>query len=157
LCGDTVLDPITPNPEDLLAYLQTLRKLSFERDIVLTLPAHGRPIYDLQGRIREIEARHETRLRMTYEACAEPTPAWSIAVMDGYFDTTVDPRKFNLLAGREVIVHLDLLETAGALTRTGRKGGVDYFRNTGEAFDSVYERIRELIADGAPAGGILNA
>jgi hypothetical protein len=94
---------------------------------------------------------------MTYEACAEPTPAWSIAVMDGYFDTTVDPRKFNLLAGREVIVHLDLLETAGALTRTGRKGGVDYFRNTGEAFDSVYERIRELIADGAPAGGILNA
>ena len=41
MSGDVLLNPITPHPDDLLAYLRTLEELSHYNDIVLVLPGHG--------------------------------------------------------------------------------------------------------------------
>ena len=52
MSGDVLLNPITPHPDDLLAYLRTLEELSHYNDIVLVLPGHGELIRDLAARIR---------------------------------------------------------------------------------------------------------
>lgn len=147
LCGDVLLNPITPHPDDLLVYLQTLQDLSKIDDVALVLPAHGESIQDLKERASFLLHHHHHRLRTTYEACSEPRTVWSIATMSGYFDTYVDPDKFNLMAGTEALVHLELLNMVDGLHRCDIRDQVHYFQNSAEPFEDVYDRIRELIAD----------
>lgn len=147
LCGDVLLNPITPHPDDLLVYLQTLEDLTRMEDVVLVLPAHGEPIKDLKGRVDFLRHHHYQRLKATYEACTEPRSVWGVASMSGYFDTFVDPDKFNLMAGTEALVHVEILNMVGGLNRCYIRDQVHYFQNSGEPFDDVYNRIMELVAD----------
>ncbi|MBM4328128.1 MAG: MBL fold metallo-hydrolase [Deltaproteobacteria bacterium] len=147
LCGDVLMHPISPHPDDLLVYLRTLEDLGARDDIVLALPAHGDAIRDPAARIRALREHHQRRLKVTYETCAQPRCVWDVATLEGYFDTYVDPKKFNLLAGLEVLVHMELLHMVDGLRRVPAKGGVQYFVNSAESFEEVYGRIRELVTD----------
>ena len=147
LCGDILLHPITPHPDDLLVYLQTLESLAKQQGIGLVLPAHGKAIRDLEARADFLSRHHYRRLKVTYEACSLPRSVWDIATMKQYFDTYVDPDKFNFLAGTEALVHVELLNMVGGVQRSHIQDQVHYFQNSGEAFDAVYGRITEVISD----------
>ncbi|MEJ2719412.1 MAG: hypothetical protein P8182_20165, partial [Deltaproteobacteria bacterium] len=147
LCGDVLLYPITPHPDDLLVYLQTLNYLATVDDVALVLPAHGKAVRDLQSRVRFLQQHHEQRLMHTLDACREPRCAWDIATMPKYFDTYVAPDKFNYLAAKEALVHMELLSMVDALHRTQVNDHVHYFQSSGEPFDKVYGRILGLIQD----------
>ena len=145
ICGDILLYPITPIPDDLLVYLRTLRELKKLENISLVLPGHGMAFHNLKARITQLQEHHHRRLRRTYHACRRPKTVWEIATMKNYFDVYVDPRKFNLLAGREALLHLELIQLAGGLHRSHIEDGVHYFVNSGESFDKVYGRIMETV------------
>jgi glyoxylase-like metal-dependent hydrolase (beta-lactamase superfamily II) len=147
MCGDVLLNPISPHPDDLLGYLRTLDELADRDDVELVLPAHGQDIADLGQRAGFLLEHHRKRLQHTYEACVEQRSVWDIATMDGYFDAYVDPAKFNLMAGTEALVHVELLNMIGALRRTDIRAAVHYFRNTGEPFEKVYGRVIDLVKD----------
>jgi len=147
LCGDTLLYPITPHPDDLVAYLRTLKEMKKMGNVVLTLPAHGKAMSKLARRLDFLERHHEHRLRMTYEACKRPRSIWQIATMRGYFDVFVDPAKFNPLAGQETFVHVEMLQFVGGLHGSHVDGCVHYFENSGEKFGDVYSRVQEFIND----------
>ena len=147
LCGDTLLYPITPHPEDLLVYLRTLKGLKTLKNVSLTLPAHGDPIADLQARVAFLQKHHENRLRVTYQACQKPTSVWQIATRPRYFDIHVDPTRFNPLAAQEAFVHLELLQMASAVRTDRVQDGVHYLVGSGESFPAVYRRVREIVDD----------
>ena len=75
LCGDHVLMRITPNigswphtqPDPLGRFLASLGELK-ALDVRLALPGHRALITDWRGRIEELIAHHEFRLRLTLEA-----------------------------------------------------------------------------------------
>jgi len=75
LCGDHVLMRITPNigswphtqPDPLGRFLASLDELK-ALDVGLALPGHRALITDWRGRIEELIAHHEFRLRLTLEA-----------------------------------------------------------------------------------------
>ena len=77
LCGDHVLMRITPNigswphtrPDPLGRFLASLGELK-GLDVRLALPGHRALITDWRGRIEELIAHHELRLRQTREAIA---------------------------------------------------------------------------------------
>lgn len=147
ICGDVLLDPITPHPDDLLVYLQTLEELSRMDDVSLVLPAHGQEFRNLPERIAFLKEHHRNRLRITYEACRLPRCVWDIATMEGYFETYVAPERFNYLAALEALVHVEILFMAGGVRRVEIRGEVHYFRNSGEDFEVVYERVKGLVTD----------
>ncbi len=146
ICGDVLLNPITPHPDDLLTYLRTLEKLETLEDIALVLPAHGRVIPDLKARVQFLKEHHQRRLKRTFDACLKPCTVWDISTTEGYFDTYVDPGKFNFLAGQEALVHMELLNMVHGLRRVDVKDQVHYFQSSQEPFDQVYARIMELVA-----------
>ncbi len=145
LAGDVLLSPTTPHPNDLLAYLRTMKRLGALEDTSLVLAAHGLPMWDLRSRVEELSAHHKKRLERTHRICDTPACVWDVATAPKYFDTYVDPEKFNYLAGNEALVHLELLNMVGALEKTHVEGHVQYFRNRGEDFDDVYDRISDMI------------
>jgi len=147
LCGDALLYPISPHPDDLLQYLRTLEELKELENISLVLPSHGKVIRDLKGRIATLQKHHRRRLQLTYEACEKPRSVWDIATTRSYFDIYVDPTKFNPLAGREALAHIEILMMIGGLHRSHFKEGIHYFRNSGEPFEDVYQRVLELVQD----------
>jgi glyoxylase-like metal-dependent hydrolase (beta-lactamase superfamily II) len=147
LCGDVLLNPITPHPDDLLVYLQTLEALEKYEGVALVLPAHGEEIQDLRARVLVLKEHHRNRLRQTFEACRTPRCVWDVATLESYFDTYVDPKKFNFLAGLEALVHLELLHMVGGLVRSDIRGPVHYFVNSGEPFEQVYGRIMDLVTN----------
>lgn len=147
ICGDVLLNPITPHPDDLLVYMQTIEQLGTLDDIELVLPAHGHAIRDLKPRADFLRDHHRDRLRITYEACKVPRSVWDIASMSDYFDTYVDPKKFNFLAGLETLVHVEMLHMVKGVERTHIQDEVHFFKNRGEPFDEVYGRITELVKD----------
>ncbi|MFH2013297.1 MAG: MBL fold metallo-hydrolase [Pseudomonadota bacterium] len=147
ISGDVLLYPITPHPNDLVTYLRSLDDLKQLENITLTLPAHDKNIRDFYGRIDFLKEHHRRRLELTYKACRKPTTPWEIASMPRYFDVFVDPAKYNPLAGNEAFAHIKLLEMAKGLYRSKIDGGVYYFKNSGEEFDTVYRRILDIIDD----------
>jgi glyoxylase-like metal-dependent hydrolase (beta-lactamase superfamily II) len=147
VCGDVLLYPITPIPDDLLQYLRTLDTIKSFKDVALVLPAHGKAIRNVGGRIQSIENHHRRRLMRTYGACKRPCSVWDIATLPRYFDVRVDPRKFNPLAALEALAHMELLLGVDGLFREGIRGGIHYFQNSGEPFKDVYARIQGLVKD----------
>ena len=147
LCGDTLLYPITPHPDDLVDYLRTLKNMKKLEGISLVLPAHGKAMTDLSKRLDFLEKHHKKRLRFTHKACRDPRSIWQIATMPQYFDVQVDPTKFNPLAGTEAHLHVELLHLVGGLHMSHINGSVHYFENSGEKFEDVYERVQDLIDD----------
>jgi len=151
MCGDVLLFPITPHPDELFVYLQTLQRLKSLEGVGLVLPAHGKAIHDLRARVEFLHLHHKKRLKATYEACREPRCVWDIAAMPKYFDTYVDPGKFNFLAGSEALVHMEMLAMVNGLSRSHIADSVHYFQNSGEPFDEVYNRIVERMESGSVA------
>jgi len=147
LCGDTLLYPITPHPDDLVDYLRTLKNMKKLKNISLVLPAHGMAMANLSKRLDVLEKHHKKRLRLTYKACDDPRSIWQIATMPKYFDVTVDPTRFNPLAGTEAHLHVELLHMVGGLHMSHINDSVHYFENSGEKFEDVYERVQNLIDD----------
>lgn len=147
LCGDTLLSTITPIPDDLLEYLRTLETLKDQEGSMLALPGHGERICSLSARAAEIQCHHRKRLEKCYRACAERKSVWEIATVKDMFDIPVDPHEFNLLAGKEVLSHLELLILADGVRRCDIVDGVEYFINSEEPFEAVYSRIGELVGD----------
>jgi len=147
LCGDTLLYPITPHPDDLVSYLRTLKNMKKLEGISLVLPAHGKAMTNLHKRLDFLERHHRHLLYLTYKACQEPHNIWQIATMPQYFDVLVDPTKFNPLAGTEAHLHVLLLQLVGGLHMSHMDGSVNYFQNSGEIFEDVYERVQVLIDD----------
>lgn len=146
-CGDTLLDPITTIPDNLLHYLRTLAALKSLEDIAWALPGHGRIIRNIPERIAFFEAHHHKRLKNTFDGCRQPVTVWDIAAIPDYFDVHIDPGVYNPLAGKEVISHLELLQMADGIHRSDIKNGIHYFQNSGEAFDDVYDRVMTLVGD----------
>jgi len=147
LCGDVLLTPITPHPDDLLTYLRTLEDLKNLEGIVLALPAHGKAIKNIKARVSFLQRYHHKRLKITYKACRKPCSVWDIATLPGYFDIPVDPKKFNPLAGSEALTHIEILHMVQGLERVSIQNGVHFFNNTGEPFEDVYERVLEMVRD----------
>lgn len=147
LCGDVLLDPITPHPDDLLLYLRTLEDLKRLENIALVLPAHGKIIRDLRVRVTFLKEHHRRRLKLTYDACKKPRCVWDIATMRGYFDIHVDTASFNPIASMEVLAHIDILKMTEGLFRFHMEEGICYYQNSGEPFDDVYDRVMRLVRD----------
>ena len=147
ICGDVLLYPITPIPDDLLHYLRTLDTLKKLKDVDLALPAHGKAIKNVRARITAIEKHHFRRLKRTYGACKKPCSVWDVATLPRYFDVHVNPGKFNPLAAMEALAHMELLLGVNGLFRDAIHGGIHYFRNSGEPFGDVYDRIQGLVKD----------
>jgi len=147
LCGDVLLHPITPIPDNLLIYLRTLETLKAQTDIELALPAHGKAIWNVSGRVDFLKRHHKQRLRMTYRACRKPASVWEIATIRGYFHTEVKPSEFNPLAASEALAHVEMLMMVDALSRNHIRQGVHYLQNSGEPFEDVYGRIMNLVRD----------
>ncbi len=151
LGGDVLLHPITPHPDDLATYLNTLEGLERLKDVALVLPGHGSNIRDLKRRVAFLKRYHRHRLYLTYQACRRPRSVWEIATMPYYFDIPVNPCEFNPLAATEAMVHIRLLRQARGLHLSHTEKGVSYFQSSGEKFDQVYERAREIIGQRAPS------
>ena len=147
LCGDAILNPITPIPDDLLTYLRTLENLKRLEDVQLALPAHGDEIKDLSFRANFIEKHHFRRLRLTHEFCREDRSVWDLATSKGFFFTDVDKGEPNFLAASEALVHMEVLKMVDALFRVKVKNGIHYFRASDEPYEKVSDRIRSLIRD----------
>lgn len=147
ICGDTVLYPISPHPDDLVDYLATLGNLRMIGGVSLVLPAHGDCIKHLYKRASSLEKHHYRRLKITYDFCRTPKCAWEIASLPGYFDVFIDPIKFNPLAAKEILMHLELLEKAGGIFRSHFDGTTVYFQNRGLPFRKVKEKVMEIVAN----------
>ncbi len=147
LCGDVLLDPITTSPDNLLVYLKSLTELKSMKRIEMALPGHGKTIRNVKDRISFFEMHHCRRLEKTYGGCSKAASIWDIAMIPGYFDVTLDPKRYNPLAGREVIAHLELLQMVDGIHRASIQNGIHYFRNSAEPFEIVYKRIVELVQD----------
>lgn len=145
ISGDVLLYPITPHPDDLVAFLRTLNKLNSINNISLTLPAHGSNIISLKKRIAFLIKHHKKRLEMAYNACIEPKCIWDIASMPQYFDVYINPKMFNPMAGNEVYVHINLLEMAKGVHRSNIVDNIHYYKNSNEKFDDVYKRVLKIV------------
>ena len=129
LSGDQVLMQITPNiglwpetdPDPLGRFLSSLRDLRL-LDVRLGLPGHKALITDWRGRIDQLIAHHEKRLRQTLDIVASGGTfggATGYEVAAHLFDLTrlsVHDMRFALV---ETLAHLDYLVHTGEIRRVG--------------------------------------
>jgi len=130
--GDHVLVKITPHisPSHLTSYdqlgqyLNALRKVQ-HLDVKLVLPAHERPFTHLSQRVDELLQHHSHRLDEVAAALSDHILSpWEIACQVGWdvgeweqMDGTN-----RVLAVRETVAHLQLLEQRGRVAMVEREG-----------------------------------
>ena len=127
LCGDQVLQRITPNigfwpstlPDPLGRYLASLRRL-MKLDVELALPGHHGVITDWQRRICELLQHHEERLEVAYTAAANGATALEASYTIFNFDR-FSPHEVRF-AVAEALAHLEYLADAGRLVRYEEDG-----------------------------------
>jgi glyoxylase-like metal-dependent hydrolase (beta-lactamase superfamily II) len=108
------LTPLTPDPNPLATYLQSLERLSALEPRTLVLPSHGRPFLGLAARAAEIRQHHERHMAKLREACHVPLTAFQCLP----FLYRRPQRGFNLfLAMGETLAHLEYLVCAGQFAR----------------------------------------
>jgi glyoxylase-like metal-dependent hydrolase (beta-lactamase superfamily II) len=134
--GDHVLVEITPHispshmtsQDQLKQYLEALRKVR-PLDVKLVLPAHERPFTHFRQRVDEILAHHDHRLSEVVAAISDRvvTP-WEIAreVEWNVGEWAEMDATNRVLAVRETLAHLQLLEHRGAVVQVERNGPVGY-------------------------------
>ena len=123
--ADQVLARITPNisvfpwepDEDPLGeYLASLRRVAeWVDDDVLVLPAHNLPFRGLHGRLAELQAHHETRLKALMDACAAG-PRTEAELIPVLFRRQLDAHQMGFAMG-ETVAHVNRLVRAGRLHR----------------------------------------
>jgi glyoxylase-like metal-dependent hydrolase (beta-lactamase superfamily II) len=108
------LTPLTPDPNPLATYLQSLQRLAQLDATTLVLPSHGRPFLGLAARAAELRAHHERQLAKLFVACREPLTAFQcLPVL-----YRRPQRGFNLfLALGEALAHLEYLACSGQFAR----------------------------------------
>lgn len=65
--------------------------------------------------------------------------------MQDYFDIHVTRTKSNFIAGYEALLHLEILRIVKGIYLSRIRDGIHYFEASGEPFNNVYSRIKELI------------
>lgn len=136
--GDHVLPHITPSigfeaaraELPLRDYLDSLRLVRRYPDMRL-LPAHGPVTHSVHGRVDELLAHHERRLKLTLEAAESgASTAFEVAQRlrwtrrERHFDSL---DVFNqMLAIGETAAHLDLLVVRGLLRSSANDGVLEY-------------------------------
>lgn len=131
LCGDQVLQSITPNiglwpstqPNPLKRYMESLQAL-MKLDVALALPGHHDVIIDWQGRLYELLRHHEERLAATYAAASHGVTALEASYIIFNFDH-FSPHEIRF-AIAEALAHLEYLAEAGRLERIEKDGFVAY-------------------------------
>lgn len=143
-CGDHILGTITPNitieisaDNPLEKYLESLAKVE-KLEVEMLLTAHGTPVEDMYGRIKELYKHHEDRLAevqfilgkewKTAYMCARDM-TWEIECRN--WDEFPAPQKW--FATGEAISHLQYLHSTGKVERDELEGGVYYYRNVEQA------------------------
>ncbi len=139
--GDHILVEITPHisPSHLTSYNQlgqyidALQKVKL-LDVDLVLPAHERPFRHFNQRIDELLEHHDHRLMEVVAAISDRivTP-WNIASQVGWtVGKWADMDAMNrVLAVRETLAHLQLLEHRGTIVMVEQGGLNCYKLNTG--------------------------
>jgi glyoxylase-like metal-dependent hydrolase (beta-lactamase superfamily II) len=135
--GDHVLVEITPHispshltsRDQLRQYLTALRKIQY-LDVSLVLPAHERPFDHLSRRVDEILEHHGKRLDEVLEALfGHMLSPWDIAHRVewavGKWDQMDATNR--VLAVRETVAHLQLLEQRGQVSPV-EQDGVNLYR-----------------------------
>ncbi|HEY1900220.1 MAG TPA: MBL fold metallo-hydrolase [Steroidobacteraceae bacterium] len=108
------LTPLTPDPNPLATYLQSLERLSALDAGTLVLPSHGRPFRGLAARAAEIREHHERQLAKLFEACRTPLTAFQCLP----FLYRRQQRGFHqFLAMGETLAHLEYLACGGQFAR----------------------------------------
>ncbi|HTC51599.1 MAG TPA: MBL fold metallo-hydrolase [Steroidobacteraceae bacterium] len=108
------LTPLTPDPNPLATYLESLERLSALDGSTLVLPSHGRPFVGLAARATEIREHHERQIAKLLAACRTPLTAFECLP----FLYRRQQRGFNLfLAMGEALAHLEYLVRSGQFTR----------------------------------------
>jgi glyoxylase-like metal-dependent hydrolase (beta-lactamase superfamily II) len=108
------LTPLTPDPNPLATYLQSLERLSALDPGTLVLPSHGRPFLGLAARAAEIRQRHDRHFAKLSEACRTPLTAFQCLP----FLYRRQQRGFHLfLAMGETLAHLEYLACSGQFER----------------------------------------
>jgi glyoxylase-like metal-dependent hydrolase (beta-lactamase superfamily II) len=131
LCGDHVLQRITPNigywpssqPDPLGRYLASLRSL-LALEVALALPGHYGAITDWRGRLHELLAHHDDRLEVAFTAAAEGATALEASYRIFNFDR-FSPHEVRF-AVAEALAHLEYLADAGRLMRCEQDGFAAY-------------------------------
>ncbi|MBI3273116.1 MAG: MBL fold metallo-hydrolase [Planctomycetes bacterium] len=129
LSGDTVLRDITPNPffgghshnssMGLGAYLQSLGRLEGLGQ-VKTLPGHGPVVEDLPGVLASTRRHHAEREGRILALLRAEGPLDAFQVSGRIFAEL--PVSQVWLAFAEVVGHLEVMEAAGTVVRTGGGG-----------------------------------
>lgn len=134
--GDHVLMEITPHispshltsQDQLELYLKALHKVR-PLDVSLVLPAHERPFPHFGQRVDEILAHHDHRLAEVVAAISgRVVTPWEIAreVQWNVGQWAEMDATNRVLAVRETLAHLQLLEHRGVVTRVERDGSSVY-------------------------------
>ncbi len=131
LCGDQVLQRITPNigvwpttePDPLARYLRSLQELS-ALDVRLALPGHYAPLDNWQARIAELQVHHAERLDAMYAAAAHGATALEVSY--AVFDYDRFSQHEVRFAVAEALAHLEYLAERGRLQRVDTPQGRMY-------------------------------
>lgn len=123
LCGDHVLQKITPNigfwlsshGDPLANYLASLADVA-TLAVTLALPGHHAPLTDWRGRIAELLQHHDHRLEAMYAAAAPGATALEVSYAVFNYDrfSTHEVR----FAVAETLAHLEYLANQGRLLRS---------------------------------------
>jgi glyoxylase-like metal-dependent hydrolase (beta-lactamase superfamily II) len=130
--GDHVLLQITPHisPSHLTSYnqlgqyLDALRKVQY-LDVKLVLPAHERPFSHLAQRVDELLEHHRQRLEEMLAALSDhPLSPWELATKVHWDVGSWEQMDANnrVLAVRETLAHLQLLESRSQVAMVERSG-----------------------------------
>jgi glyoxylase-like metal-dependent hydrolase (beta-lactamase superfamily II) len=124
LSGDHVLPTITPHisglaeGDPLARYFASLERVAALPGITLALPAHGHPVHDVPGRVTEIRAHHDGRLRQLHEISQRL--GW--ASVENVSHELFAPRSWGPMAESEAYAHLEHLHHLGRARRREADG-----------------------------------
>jgi glyoxylase-like metal-dependent hydrolase (beta-lactamase superfamily II) len=128
ISGDQVLPKITtnisiwpdqPRANPLRLYLDSLARFRPMPPDTLVLPSHGLPFRGLHARIDTLVSHHDARLAETVNALDRPRTGWELVPM--LFRRELDTHQLGFAIG-EVLAHLHLLESEGAVSRLSDDG-----------------------------------
>ena len=134
IAGDQVLPKITTNvsvwPDQpmgnpLRLYLDSLARFRPMARETLVLPSHGLPFGGLHARLDMLRRHHDDRLAETLDAVREPRTG--VELIPRLFRRELDVHQLGFAIG-EVLAHLHLLESEGAVARATDPAGVHRFR-----------------------------
>lgn len=136
LCGDHVLEDITPNvglgderTNPLALYLESLERVQ-RLQVRLVLPGHGKPFSRLQKRIKRIREHHRERnSHILQTLAAGPLTAYEVAARlpwdtDRPWPHLSPAQKY--FAVSETLAHLRYLEEEGYVVKERRQGIYKY-------------------------------